>query len=49
MAQPLRSIRVPEYIWQAAKEEAERRGESLNAAIVRLLAAYARVDEATSR
>jgi hypothetical protein len=45
--QPLRSLRVPDRIWGAAMSTANNRGESLNAAINRLLAVYAGVDVPT--
>lgn len=37
---PPRSVRVPEEVWQAAKREAEARGETLTDAIVRFLRRY---------
>jgi len=37
---PPRSIRVPEDVWQAAKAEAERRGETVTDAILRFLIRY---------
>lgn len=37
---PPRSMRVPDAIWQAAKDEAERRGETVTDAVVRFLARY---------
>lgn len=37
---PLRSVRVPDEVWQAALEAAAKRGESLSAAIVRMLREY---------
>jgi len=37
---PPRAVRVPETLWQAAKAEARRRGESVTAAIVRFLRDY---------
>lgn len=39
---PPRSVRVPDEVWQAAKAEAERRGETVSDAIVRFLARYAK-------
>lgn len=39
---PIRSVRVPESIWQAAKDRAEREGTTVSAVIVRLLERYAR-------
>jgi hypothetical protein len=37
-----RSIRVPDELWDAAKAEAEKRGETVTAAIVRSLHRYTR-------
>jgi hypothetical protein len=37
---PPRSIRVPDPIWAAAKEAAERRGETVSDAVVRFLRRY---------
>jgi hypothetical protein len=37
---PPRSIRVPDDVWEAAKAEAERRGESVTDAILRFLRRY---------
>lgn len=42
--QPLRSLRMPDRIWDAAMTTAKDRGESLSAAANRLLAAYGGVD-----
>jgi hypothetical protein len=42
--QPLRSLRVPDHIWEGAMKTAKSRGESLNAVANRLLAAYGGVD-----
>lgn len=39
---PPRSIRVPDAVWQAAKDEAERRGETVTDAVVRFLRRYGR-------
>lgn len=39
---PPRSIRVPDELWQKAKVEAERRGETVTDAIVRMLTRYVR-------
>lgn len=39
---PLRSVRVPDEVWEAAKAEAERRGETVSGVIVRYLRRYAR-------
>lgn len=37
---PLRAIRVADAIWDAAKAEADRRGETVTAAVVRFLKEY---------
>ena len=37
---PPRSIRVSDEVWEAAKKEAERRGETVTEAIVRFLRRY---------
>lgn len=37
---PPRSIRVPPEVWEAAKREAERRGETVTDAMVRFLRRY---------
>jgi len=37
-----RSIRVPDDVWQAAKQKAEQRGETVTDAIVRFLRRYGR-------
>ena len=37
---PPRSIRVPDNVWIAAKIEAERRGETVTDAVIRLLIRY---------
>ena len=39
---PKRTIRVPTELWDAALDEAHRRGESVSQAIVRFLHDYAR-------
>ena len=39
---PARSVRVPEDVWQRAKEEAERRDETVSDAVVRFLRRYGR-------
>jgi hypothetical protein len=36
----MRSLRVPDDVWQAAKDAAERRGEPLSVAVVRFLRRY---------
>lgn len=37
---PMRSMRVPDDVWKAAQAEAERRGESVTAAVVKFLKRY---------
>ena len=37
---PPRSIRVPDDVWNAAKAEAERRGETVSDVVVRFLRRY---------
>ena len=37
---PKRSVRVPDGLWEAAKEKARARGESVTAVIVRALKEY---------
>ena len=37
---PLRSFRVPDDLWDAAKAEATRRGETVTDALVRFLRDY---------
>lgn len=37
---PMRSVRVPDDVWEAARAEAERRGETVSSAIVRFLRRY---------
>ena len=39
-ATPLRAVRVPDDVWQAAQAEAAQRGESVSAVIVRALRRY---------
>lgn len=39
---PKRTIRVPNDLWDAALDEAHRRGESVTAAIIRFLRDYSR-------
>ena len=39
---PRRSVRVPTDLWQAAKEKAKRRGETVTDVIIRALKAYVR-------
>ena len=36
----VRTVRVPSDIWEAAKAEAERRDETVSAAVVRFLRRY---------
>lgn len=35
-----RAVRIPDDVWDAAKAEAERRGETVSAAILRFLRRY---------
>lgn len=42
---PVRSIRVPDGVWEAAKTEAKRRGETVTAAVVRALEEYGDPDD----
>ena len=37
---PARSIRIPDDVWQAAKDAAEARGETVTDAVVRFLRRY---------
>ena len=37
---PPRSMRIPPDVWEAAKVEAERRGETVTDAVVRFLRRY---------
>ncbi|ROR97814.1 hypothetical protein EDD28_2423 [Salana multivorans] len=39
---PPRSIRVPDEVWDAAKAEAERRGETVTDAVLRFLRRYSK-------
>lgn len=39
---PLRSVRVPDDVWQAAQRRAAERGETVSAVIVRALRRYGR-------
>ena len=39
---PPRSVRVPDDVWQAAKDAAERKGETVSEAVVRFLRRYGR-------
>lgn len=39
---PARSIRVPDALWQACRERAEREGTTVTAVILRALERYAR-------
>lgn len=42
MKTPPRSVRIPDAIWNAARERAEREGTTITAVILRALARYAR-------
>ena len=42
MNTPPRSVRIPNDLWEAARAEAERRGETITDAIVRALKRYVR-------
>lgn len=37
---PLRSVRVPDDVWQAAQDRAAEKGETVSAVIVRALKRY---------
>ena len=37
-----RSMRIPDDVWEAAKAEAERRGETVTDAVLRFLRRYSR-------
>ncbi len=37
---PIRTVRVPDDVWQAAQERAAEKGESVSAVIVRALRRY---------
>lgn len=39
---PARSIRVPDDLWQAAKDRAAERGETVTDAVIRALRRYTR-------
>lgn len=39
---PRRSVRIPDEVWQAAKEKAKRRGETVTDVILRALKRYIR-------
>jgi NRPS condensation-like uncharacterized protein len=39
---PARSVRVPEDLWQAAKDRAEQQGETVTDVILRALKRYTR-------
>ena len=39
-ATPLRNIRVPDDLWAEAQAEAQRRGESVTAAVIKFLRRY---------
>lgn len=40
MTTPPRSVRIPDHIWQAARERAERDGTTVTAIILRALTRY---------
>lgn len=42
MKTPPRSVRIPDPIWAAAKERAEREGTTVTAVILRALTRYAK-------
>jgi hypothetical protein len=42
MPTPNRGVRVPDHLWQSAKEAAARRGETVTDVIVRALERYAK-------
>lgn len=42
MATPLRSVRIPDDVWQAAQEKAERDGTSVTAVVLAALQRYAK-------
>jgi hypothetical protein len=44
---PMRGVRVPDDVWDAARAEAQRRKEPLARAIVRLLRTYGKPRPAT--
>jgi hypothetical protein len=39
---PIRGVRVPDDVWEAAKAEAARRGETVTDAVLRALVRYGR-------
>lgn len=39
---PPRSVRIPDWLWEAAKSAAERSGETVTDVIVRALKSYVR-------
>ena len=39
---PLRSVRIPDDVWNAAREKAEREGVTLSSVILAALTRYAR-------
>lgn len=40
MSTPIRTVRVPDDVWQAAQERAAEKGETVSAVIVRALKRY---------
>ena len=46
---PPRSVRVPDDVWEAAKAEAARRGETVTDAVVRFLRRYGRPSSSPPR
>lgn len=42
MATPLRAVRIPDEVWESAKQIAEKRGETVTAVVVRSLRRYTR-------
>lgn len=41
-ATPVHSVRVPDELWEAAKQKAAENGETITAVILRLLTRYVR-------
>ena len=42
MVTPIRTVRVPDEVWQAAQERAKAEGTTVTAVILRALARYAK-------
>jgi ribosomal protein L14 len=40
MSTPIRTVRVPDDVWQAAQDRAAKKGETVSAVIVRALKRY---------